>query len=164
MKIIVIGSPGAGKSTFARRLRDKINIPLFHLYLIYLKEDKSTISKEEFDKCLQEIFKLDKYIIDGNYPRTLEKRIIESNIIYFLDIDKEECLKNINNRLNIKREDMPYVDSEIDNAFFKKVNNFPIEQRPKIYDLLNKYQNNKRIYIFKTRNEIDEYIKKEFDK
>ena len=30
-RVIVIGSPGAGKSTFARNLRDRTGLPLYHL-------------------------------------------------------------------------------------------------------------------------------------
>ena len=33
-KIIVIGCPGAGKSTFARRLRDETGLPLYYLDLL----------------------------------------------------------------------------------------------------------------------------------
>lgn len=30
-RILVIGSPGTGKSTFAKQLSQKMNIPVFHL-------------------------------------------------------------------------------------------------------------------------------------
>ena len=34
-KILVIGSPGAGKSTFARKLRDETGISLYYLDLLW---------------------------------------------------------------------------------------------------------------------------------
>ena len=49
-KIMIIGSPGSGKSTFARKLRDKTGLPLFYLDMIKHKPDRTTISSEEFDK------------------------------------------------------------------------------------------------------------------
>ena len=54
-KIMIIGSPGSGKSTFARKLRDKTGLPLFYLDMIKHKPDRTTISSEEFDKKLKEI-------------------------------------------------------------------------------------------------------------
>ena len=37
LKVIVIGSPGAGKSTFSRKLRERTNLPLFYLDMIWHK-------------------------------------------------------------------------------------------------------------------------------
>ena len=48
-KAIVIGSPGAGKSTFSRKLRDMSCLPLYYLDMLWHKPDKTNISKEEFD-------------------------------------------------------------------------------------------------------------------
>ena len=74
-KIIIIGCPGSGKSTFVRKLNQILDYPLYHLDLIWNKPDKTTISREEFDIELEKIFKEDKWIMDGNYQRTLEKRL-----------------------------------------------------------------------------------------
>ena len=47
-KVIIIGSPGAGKSTFARKLREKTGLPLYYLDLIWHRPDQTNISREEF--------------------------------------------------------------------------------------------------------------------
>ena len=54
-KVIVIGCPGSGKSTFSRKLRDKTGLPLFYLDTIWHKADKTTVSREEFDLALEGI-------------------------------------------------------------------------------------------------------------
>ena len=74
-RIIVIGSPGAGKSTFARQLRDKTGLPLYYLDMIWHLPDRTTITKEEFDQKLMDILNTDSWIIDGNYGRTIEMRL-----------------------------------------------------------------------------------------
>lgn len=48
-KIIVIGCPGSGKSTFSKKLHAITGLPLFHLDNINWNSDKSHISREEFD-------------------------------------------------------------------------------------------------------------------
>ena len=66
-KIIVIGCPGAGKTTFAQKLREATDLPLYHLDAIWHKPDRTHISRDEFDGRLGEILALDRWIIDGNY-------------------------------------------------------------------------------------------------
>jgi len=74
-KVIVIGSPGAGKSTFARKLRDQAGLPLHYLDMIWHRPDKTNITREEFDARVADILRTDAWIIDGNYGRTLEMRL-----------------------------------------------------------------------------------------
>ena len=82
-RVIVIGSPGAGKSTFSRRLRQKTGLPLYYLDQIWHRPDKTNVSREEFDRRLGEILEKDCWIIDGNYLRTLQKRMEACDGIFF---------------------------------------------------------------------------------
>ena len=43
-KIIVIGCPGSGKSTFSRELHNKTSIPLYHLDMMYWNADKTKVA------------------------------------------------------------------------------------------------------------------------
>ncbi len=88
-KIIVIGCPGGGKSTFSRALRDKTGLPLYYLDMLWHKEDKTNISREEFDCKLSEILKQNKWIIDGNFRRTLEPRLKACDTVFLLDFPKK---------------------------------------------------------------------------
>ena len=83
-KIIVIGCPGSGKTTFAEKLKDKIGLPLYYLDAIWHKPDKTHISREEYDARLAEILALDSWIIDGNYSRTIESRISACDTVFLL--------------------------------------------------------------------------------
>ena len=159
-KIIVIGCPGSGKSTFAKQLKAIYNIPLYHLDLIWNKPDKTTISREAFDDELNKIFKEQEWIIDGNYQRTIEKRIIEANTIYLLDYPLDICLQGASGRVGIKRDDMPWVEEELNAEFKQKILDFAQTKLPKVYELLEKYKENKRIVIFKTREQAQNYLDK----
>lgn len=158
-KAIVIGPPGAGKSTFSRALRDLTQLPLFYLDMVAFKSDGSEISKDEFDTKLNEILKLKEWIIGGTYLRTLELRIKESDIIFFLDFPIELCLLSAELRIGQEREDLPWEATEFDDEFKQYIINFPKDKLPKVYDLLNNYKCTKKIITFKSRNESDEFLK-----
>ena len=97
-KVLILGCPGAGKSTFARKLRDKTGLPLYYLDMIWHKPDRTTITKQEFDAKLSEIIKQEEWIIDGNYGRTLEMRFKEC------DGRKKNCQQNSEILLSIFQE------------------------------------------------------------
>lgn len=160
MKIIVIGSPGAGKSVFSKKLREVTNLPLYHLDMLYHNEDGTHISKEELEEKLKEIFKEDKWIIDGNYQRTLEMRIKECDTVFLLDFQTKICLEGAKSRIGNNRDDLPWIEEKLDEEFEQRIINFSRDKLPKIYELLNKYKNNLNITIFKTREEADNYIEK----
>ena len=158
-KIIVIGSPGAGKSVFSQKLKKVTNLPLYHLDMLYHKKDGTHISREELEGKLKIIFKEKQWIIDGNYQRTLELRIKECDTIFLLDYPTEICIKGAESRVGTKRDDLPWVEEKLDNEFKKVIIDFSKIKLPEIYRLLDKYKDNKDIIIFKTREESDNYIK-----
>ncbi len=157
-KIIVIGSPGAGKSCLARRLRDITGLPLYYLDLIWHKSDKTNISREEFDLRLSEILNTDKWIIDGNYSRTLEMRLKACDTVFFLDYPVDVCLKGAESRIGQKREEMPWVEEEFDPEFKQWILDFPKDELPIIYSLLEKYKEKINIITFKSRDEAEMYF------
>ena len=84
-RILVIGCPGAGKSTFARALRDLTGLPLHYLDQIWHRPDGTQISPSAFDARLSEILRQERWIVDGNYLRTLELRLRHCDTVFLLD-------------------------------------------------------------------------------
>ncbi len=157
-KVIIIGPSGAGKSTFARALRDKTNLPLYYLDMIWHKSDKTTVSREEFDSKLAEILIKEEWIIDGNYARTLETRLQYCDTVVMLDYPIDVCLKGVESRIGKKREDMPWIEEEFDPEFKQWILNFRSNIMPKVYYLLDKYKENKQIYVFSSRNQANDFL------
>ena len=157
-RVIVIGSPGAGKSTFARKLRDKTGLPLYHLDLLWHKPDRTTVSKEKFDARLRELLQKDRWIMDGNFQRTLDLRLDACDTVFLLDLPLEICLSSVEGRIGHQREDMPWIEEEFDPEFKQWIVDFPRNNLPQIYELLKQYQRTKRIVVFRSRKEADDYL------
>lgn len=156
-KVLVIGCPGGGKSTFARALRDKTGLPLYCLDMIWHKADRTTVTREEFDTRLAAILKEPRFLIDGNYNRTLETRLAACDTVFLLDLPPEVCLAGVESRIGKKREDMPWVEEEFDPEFRDWILNFGKDNLPYIYECL-KNTRGKRVVIFHSREEAADFL------
>lgn len=159
-KVIVIGCPGSGKTTFAEKLHKCTGLSLYYLDAIWHKPDKTHISREEFDERIIEIFNKDKWIIDGNYKRTIELRLKECDTVFLFDLPTEVCLQGATERIGKGRYDLPWIETELDPEFKQFIEEFPKDTLPYIYGLFEKYKDNKHIVIFKSREEADRFISK----
>lgn len=158
-KVLIIGCPGAGKSTFGRALSAKTGLPLYYLDMIWHKPDRTTVSREEFDARLTEIMNGDEWIIDGNYKRTLPVRLQEADTVFFLDYPIEVCMQGAIDRLGKPRPDIPWngsKDLELDDEFRQWILDYPKDQLPVMRELLQSYTG--RLYVFHNREEANCYL------
>lgn len=155
-RILVIGCPGAGKSTFARALRDATNLPLYYLDLLWHKPDKTTFTRAEFDAKLEKILQRENWILDGNYARTLEMRLKRCDTVFWLDYPLEVCLAGIESRRNQPREDMPWIETERDEDFISYVKNFNATRKPAMTKILG--ASGKKIIVFKNRTDAANFL------
>lgn len=157
-KVIIIGCPGSGKSTFGRKLKSIIGLPLYHLDMMFWNEDRTTVSKEVFIRRLQETMSNSEWIIDGNYGSTMEMRIKECDTVFFLDYPTEICMEGIRERIGKPRSDMPWIENDnVDEEFISFINGYNLESRPSVIELLEKYST-KNIIVFHSRAESEEYL------
>jgi adenylate kinase family enzyme len=156
-KVIVIGCPGSGKSTFSRVLYSKTGLPLHHLDMMFWNADRTTVEKCVFRERLSAVLESDEWIIDGNYGSTMELRLAACDTCIFLDFPLEVCLDGVRERSGKPRSDMPWIETETDEKFLEFIKKYNEQERPKVLDLLEKYSE-KQIMIFKSREEADEYL------
>lgn len=93
MRISIIGYSGAGKSTAARMLGEKLGIPVLHLDTVYHMPGWQVRPNEEsIDIVSKFMTDNDSWIMDGNYKAIIQQqRFEQSDIIIFFDFDRFTC-------------------------------------------------------------------------
>jgi len=160
-RVLIVGCPGAGKSTFARKLQKRTGLPLHYLDRLWWKPDRTVVSREEFDEALALLLEEGRWIIDGNFLRTMEPRIRACDTVIFLDYPQELCLNSAEARIGTARPDLPWVETEMDPEFRDWILNFEREQKPEILRLLQNYSEGREIHIFRSREEGNSWLKEE---
>ena len=84
-------------------------------------------------------------------------RLKECDTVFLLDYSLEVCLAGAKSRIGKKREDMPWVETELDEEFKQFIEDFSKEQLPQVYELLDKYSEELNIIIFNSRVEAEKY-------
>ena len=157
-KVIVIGCPGSGKSTFSKALHKITDIPLFHLDMIFWNADKTTVEKTVFLDRLLKIVQKDEWIIDGNYASTMELRMQACDTIIFLDYPLDVCLNGIKERKGKPRSDLPWIEPDEDDVeFLEFIKNYNSQSRPKVMELLDRFSH-KDVIIFSNRTQAEDFL------
>ncbi len=156
-KIIILGCPGSGKSTFAERLQSCTGLPLIHLDNIWWNADRTHIARDAFDKKLASVLSTEEWIIDGDYSRTYAARLQACDTVFFLDYGEAVCMDGIRARVGQARPDMPWAEDVLDPALVKEVLAYGNVQRPAIMNLLRQYPD-REAHIFRSRKEAEQWL------
>lgn len=157
LRALILGCPGSGKSFFARRLAAITGLPLYYLDQIWHRADRTTISRGEFDSRLAAILAPSRWIIDGNYQRTLPMRLAHCDSVFLFDLPLADCVAGAQGRIGQKRPDLPWVETEFDPDFRQWIIDFRTNELPAIMELLAKADCAR--VIFKSRLEADAWLR-----
>ncbi len=159
-KIMVIGCPGSGKSTFSRALSKKQGCKVLHLDYIYHIDNFTQITRTEFKDMVQSFAQNnEQFIIDGNYGATLEWRMQFCDTVILLDFPTDICVKNVLSRMDEeKRDDMaPGFDTSImDDDFLDFVKRFRTDKLPNIMNLLK--TSNMNTVVLQSYEEMNQFL------
>lgn len=157
-RILVIGLNGSGKSTLAKKLGKILNREVTHLDKHYFKQKWEAVSKEEWSEVIKEILSKDKWIMDGTYPSSLDRRIEASDTVIFLNFNRLLCLYRAFIRIFNRAQPSdraPGNFHKISWQLVKKIIKYP---KKKILEKLELHKNYKKIIILNNNNEVKLFL------
>jgi adenylate kinase family enzyme len=162
-KVLVIGSGGAGKSTFAKRLGARLKTEVIHLDSIYWRAGWVETPKAEWRATIEELLKREAWVMDGNYSGTLELRLRACDTVIFLDLPRAVCLWRVGKRwLLYRKRSRPDMAAEclerFSPQFMRWVWNYPRQSRPKVLERLRANSEGKQIILLRSRAEVERFL------
>lgn len=162
-KILILGSCGAGKSTFAKKLSKILKIKLIHLDQHYWKSNQKRTEKNEWEEKIISLTKENQWIMDGNYRNTLDIRIPRADTIIWLDFPAFICFYHVLKRKfkNNRVDKIKFCEEKVDFDLIKWILwTFPRTTRKEIENKLKKVSNQKNIYILKSNKDMKSFLSK----
>ncbi|WP_025026938.1 DNA topology modulation protein [Caldalkalibacillus mannanilyticus] len=162
-KVLVLGCSGSGKSTFSQQLGELTGLPVVHLDSLFWKPGWVSSDESEWNETIEQLLKKDRYILDGNYSRTLEERLKEADSVFYFDFPRYLCFyRAIKRRVQnhgVTRPDMREGCIEkIDVEFLLWIWNFNKRNRPTIMKCLEEVRSVKQVVIFTSPKDVSKYI------
>lgn len=162
-RILVIGSGGSGKSTFSRELSEKLGIAVVHLDRLFWLSGWTRRPTEEWLELLNSELEKDRWIMDGNFGATREKRMQRADTVIFLDLPRYICMYRVLKRTLLSRKgrrpDMADGCHErFDPEFVSWVWNYRDVSRPRILEELRNVAATKEIIVLEDRTAVTNFL------
>jgi len=154
-RILVIGSPGAGKSTLARRLSRRLDLPLIHLDREYFGPAWAQPERPIWRERVAGLVARPQWVMDGNYRSTFDLRVPRATAIVWLDLPRWRCLANVTWRVlrsyGSGRPDLGAGCVErFDVAFMRWIWNYPRRARTQTIFMLERLPRGQQVFILRS--------------
>ena len=162
-RILVIGCGGAGKTVLSRDLGKRLNIPVVHLDQLFWLPGWKKQTREAFDKALDAELSKDRWIMDGNYTRTLSRRLEFADTVILLRYSRFCCLTGVLKRqllyLGKSRPDITHGCRErIDMEFLRYIWNYNRTTLPAVKDRLSARSSQSELIELNSRREAKAFL------
>jgi adenylate kinase family enzyme len=162
-RVSIVGSAGSGKSTLARRLGEITGLPVIHIDTLFWLPGWVSRPDVELDALLlQEVVK-DRWIIDGNYSRTLPARLAAADTVIWLDFGRPTCLwRAVKRRILYHGRSRPDMTAgcqeKIDLEFLLWIWRYPARSRARTAERLAGLDGDKTVLRFRRPHEADRWL------
>ena len=161
-RVAVIGSGGAGKSTFARQLGDRTGLPVIHLDGLFWGTNWAPMPKPEWIELERQLIAGERWIMDGNYGSTQDLRLPRADTVIFLDIPRLVCLWSVTRRWAIHRNrarpDLPRNRDKLELEFLRWIWTYPKLKRPEVLARLAALPSSTRVVRLQSRRAMRQFL------
>lgn len=146
-RVLIIGSPGPGKSTLATKLAQRWQLPLIRLDQLFWQDDKTTITISQLQEKLIPILAEESWLIDGNYDSLLSQRLQRTDLVIYLKVSRLTAIYRVIKRyLTFRGKTAPGANPDVlDLEFLTYIWHFPAKQGKNVASILAESQDNFRL-------------------
>lgn len=94
-RVSVVGTSGSGKSTTARRLAARLDVPHVELDAIFHQPGWTELPREEFRARVEEAAAADGWVIDGNYSAVQDLVLTSADTVVWLDLPRRVVMRRV---------------------------------------------------------------------
>jgi adenylate kinase family enzyme len=162
-RVLIVGSGGAGKSTLAARLAERLGLPLICLDALFWHAGWVETPKAEWVARVAEASARDAWVMDGNYGGTIDMRLARCDTVIFLDMPRLVCMAGVVSRWvkyrGRTRPDMAAGCQERLNwEFLTWVWTYPARRRGEILAKLDAVAHEKAIIVLRSRAAVRSFL------
>jgi adenylate kinase family enzyme len=160
--VAIVGSGGAGKSTFARELGKRTGLPVIHLDALFWGPHWAPMPKPEWIELERGLVAGERWIMDGNYGSTQDLRLPRADVVVFLDIPRLVCLWSVTSRWfrhrSKPRSDLPQNLDKLELEFLRWIWTYPRLKRPEVLVRLAALPPSTRVVRLRSRRAMREFL------
>ena len=160
-RVAVIGSAGAGKSTFAKDLGLRLAIDVIHLDHLYWRPGWVPAHASDWRALQLALVGRPDWVIDGNYGATLDVRLRAADMVVFFDVPRRVALAGILRRWVTNRGrdvQAPGCPERLDWSFLRWAWRYPRDSRPRVLAALQAHCSSAEVIVIRSRREAREVL------
>jgi len=163
-RILIVGNSGGGKSTLARRLGEKLSLPVVHLDVIFWKPGWVEVGDDIFRAEVARALQAPAWICDGNFSGTWNIRMPLADTIVWIQQPRIVCLlravwRVASYRGRRTRPDMaPGCDEKFDPKFYRYIWTYDAKVAPRLEAALAQFGRHARVVRLRGDREIAAFL------
>jgi adenylate kinase family enzyme len=163
LRIAIIGSGGAGKSTFARTLAKKLNIPVVHLDAMFWHPGWVEMPQDEWRSRQEELVRESSWIIDGTHAPTLDVRLRAANTVVILDLNRYLCTwrivkRRVRYRRRARSDRAPGCHEHLNATYVRWVWRYRSRSRPEALAAIAEHAPHAEVVRLTTRGAVKRFL------
>ncbi|MEO8329473.1 MAG: adenylate kinase [Candidatus Nanopelagicales bacterium] len=149
---------GGGKTRLSLEIARRLGLPVVHLDRDFWQPGWVSPEADWWRARVSELVAEPHWVMDGNYGRTLDQRVVVSDVVVFLDVPRRVALAGVLRRwwhhIGRTRPDLaPGCPERMDLAFLRWVWRYPKDGRPIVIDALAEVSDQVAIVRLQSRKE-----------
>ena len=160
-RVAVVGSGGAGKTTFATELGKRTGIPVVHLDRIHWKPGWIEPPRDEWTKVVAEQAAGEKWVIEENHGGTFEIRFERADTVIVMALSKWRCTSRVLRRTLTHYGREVHADGcpeRLDFKFVRWVWRSSRDSRPHLDGALARLNNRVRVIELRSPREVRRFL------